>query len=106
MPPASSLARAATSSAFSSIRSHTSAATTPCASHSVAASSSHWPSLSPAVAKRRFNGKFRGECLNQNWFTSLEDAKTKIEWWWVDYNERPHSALGNLSPEEFVETIT
>ncbi len=25
-----------------------------------------------------FNGKFRDECLNENWFTSLEDAKTKI----------------------------
>ena len=54
-----------------------------------------------------FNGKFREECLNENWFTSLEDAKTKIERWRLDYNRvRPHSALGNLSSEEFVEAIT
>lgn len=50
-----------------------------------------------------FNGKFRDECLNENWFTSLRDAQEKIEAWRKDYNcERPHSSLGNLSPEEFV----
>jgi hypothetical protein len=26
-----------------------------------------------------FNGKFRYECLNVNWFLSLEDAAKKIE---------------------------
>ena len=52
-----------------------------------------------------FNGKFREECLNENWFTSLEDAKTKIERWRVDYNEiRPHSALGQLPPAEYART--
>ena len=50
-----------------------------------------------------FNGKFRDECLNENWFTSLKDAQEKIEAWRKEYNcERPHSSLGNLSPEEFV----
>ena len=49
-----------------------------------------------------FNGKFRDECLNENWFTSTEDAKGKIEAWRLDYNrERPHSSLGNQTPEEF-----
>ena len=49
-----------------------------------------------------FNGKFRDECLNENWFTSMEDAKRKIEFWRLDYNrERPHSALENQTPEEF-----
>ena len=33
-----------------------------------------------------FNGKFRDECLNQNWHTSLEDARRIIETWRVDYN--------------------
>jgi len=38
-----------------------------------------------------FNGKFRDECLNQNWHTSLEDARRTIEAWRVDYNTvRPH----------------
>lgn len=49
-----------------------------------------------------FNGKFRDECLNENWFTSLEVAKETIERWRVDYNRyRPHSSLGGLTPEEF-----
>jgi len=49
-----------------------------------------------------FNGRFRQECLNENWFLSLEDAEEKVESWRRHYNgERPHSALGNLSPREF-----
>lgn len=49
-----------------------------------------------------FNGKFRDECLNQNWFTSLADAKGKIDLWRWDYNnQRPHSALKNKTPVEF-----
>jgi putative transposase len=49
-----------------------------------------------------FNGKLRDECLNENWFTDLDDAREKIEQWRSTYNEeRPHSTLGNLSPAEF-----
>lgn len=49
-----------------------------------------------------FNGRLRAECLNENWFLSLVDAKEKIESWRRHYNtERPHSALGSLAPEEF-----
>ena len=49
-----------------------------------------------------FNGSFRDECLNMNWFMSLEDAREKIERWRRDYNEfRPHSALTYLTPVEF-----
>jgi putative transposase len=41
-----------------------------------------------------FNARFREECLNQHWFVSLEEARTTIEAWRVDYNtERPHTAL-------------
>ena len=51
-----------------------------------------------------FNGSFRDECLNVNWFLSLEDARDKIEKWRVEYNEfRPHSSLGDKSPSEFIE---
>jgi putative transposase len=51
-----------------------------------------------------FNGKFRDECLNQNWFTCLADAKYKIETWRWDYNnQRPHSALNQMTPIEFAE---
>lgn len=49
-----------------------------------------------------FNGKLRDECLNENWFVSLTDAREKIAAWRIDYNtERPHSALGYRSPEQF-----
>ena len=52
-----------------------------------------------------FNGSFRDECLNINWFLSLDDARRKIESWQKDYNEfRPHSALGNKTPNEFALT--
>ncbi|TSA00261.1 MAG: transposase [Deltaproteobacteria bacterium] len=41
-----------------------------------------------------FNGRLRQECLEENLFTSLEDAKMKIEAWRKDYNEhRPHSSI-------------
>jgi putative transposase len=53
-----------------------------------------------------FNGKFRDECLNQSWFTDIADAREQIELWRNDYNQvRPHSALGNLSPIEYVKQL-
>jgi putative transposase len=52
-----------------------------------------------------FNGRLRDECLNAHWFTSLSDARRKIEGWRQDYNEqRPHSSLNYLSPAEFART--
>jgi putative transposase len=49
-----------------------------------------------------FNGSFRDECLNTNWFLSLEDAREKIESWRREYNEwRPHSSLDNLTPVHY-----
>ena len=45
------------------------------------------------------NGKFRAECLNAHWFTSIEEMRRICEDWRRDYNEvRPHSALGNKPP--------
>ena len=53
-----------------------------------------------------FNGKFRDECLNQNWFVSLNDARRIIEAWRVDYHTvRPHSSLGYRTPAEFAAEI-
>lgn len=50
-----------------------------------------------------FNSPFRQECLNQHWFLSFDDAKIKIEVCRRKYNsQRTHSALGNVTPEEFV----
>jgi putative transposase len=51
-----------------------------------------------------FNGTFRDECLNVNWFLSMEDAREKIEKSREEYNMfRPHSALGDLTPRQFVD---
>ncbi|SFC34475.1 Integrase core domain-containing protein [Zunongwangia mangrovi] len=51
-----------------------------------------------------FNGSFRDECLNTNWFFSLEDAQEKFDIWREDYNGfRPHSSLGDMSPNEYIE---
>lgn len=53
-----------------------------------------------------FNGKLRDECLNETLFTTLAEAKETLKYWKDDYNqERPHSALGNLTPLEFAEKI-
>ena len=50
----------------------------------------------------RFNGSLRDECLNVNWFLSLEDACEKIEEWRQDYNRfRPHSSLNDMTPADF-----
>lgn len=49
-----------------------------------------------------FNGRFRDECLNANWFRNLFDARRRITSWRNDYNRsRPHSALQYRTPEEF-----
>jgi putative transposase len=49
-----------------------------------------------------FNGKFRDECLNDHWFTTLHQARTEIAIWRIDYNEvRPHSSLGRIPPAQF-----
>jgi putative transposase len=40
-----------------------------------------------------FNGRLRDECLNENWFADLPEARSTIGAWRIDYNEvRPHSA--------------
>lgn len=51
-----------------------------------------------------FNGKFRDECLNENWFVSLADAQRIIEVWRRDYNNvRPHRSLKQKTPFEFLQ---
>jgi len=49
-----------------------------------------------------FNGRLRDECLNDEIFLTMEDAKHKLKRWRNDYNQnRPHSSLGNLTPSEY-----
>ncbi len=53
-----------------------------------------------------FNGRFRDECLNEHEFTTLAEARAIIEEWRLDYNvSRPHRALQNRTPEEFVREL-
>ena len=53
-----------------------------------------------------FNGRFRDEFLNENWFVDLRDAIDKAEAWRNDFNEvRPHSSLGYLTPNEFATKV-
>ncbi len=53
-----------------------------------------------------FNGKLRDECLDANWFASLQEAREIIESWRKDYNEtRPHSSLGNLALAQYVARL-
>jgi len=50
-----------------------------------------------------FNGRLRDECLNVEAFFDLSDVREKLMRWQLDYNQvRPHSALGDRSPAEFV----
>lgn len=49
-----------------------------------------------------FNATLRRDCLNDNWFTSLAEARRIIEEWRMHYNGvRPHSSLRDMTPEEF-----
>ncbi len=51
-----------------------------------------------------FIGRLRDECLNTNWFLSIRHARELIENWRKDYNTvRPHSSLGGLAPQAFME---
>jgi putative transposase len=51
-----------------------------------------------------FNGRLRDELLNETLFTSLAQARVVLAAWKDDYNMvRPHSALGNLTPAEYVD---
>ena len=49
-----------------------------------------------------FNGRLRDECLNEHWFMNMAHARSVIERWRLEYNtERPHSALGYLTPAQY-----
>jgi putative transposase len=51
-----------------------------------------------------FNARFRDECLNEEVFGSLVEARAVIEHWRRDYNTiRPHSAHGGLAPAKVRE---
>jgi transposase InsO family protein len=54
-----------------------------------------------------FNGRMRDELLNETLFFDLDDARTKLAAWVRDYNDqRPHSALGYITPAAYAATFT
>jgi len=54
-----------------------------------------------------FHDKFRDECLQREWFSSLLDAQVVIEDWRLHYNtQRPHSSLKYKTPAEFAAQFT
>jgi transposase InsO family protein len=54
-----------------------------------------------------FNGRFRDECLNEHWFTSLAPAQVVIETWRRGYHEeRPKKGLAGLTPAAYARQLT
>jgi putative transposase len=50
----------------------------------------------------RLNGTLRTECLNLEWFASIEDLDNKLQQWAMTYNDRrPHSAIKYLTPTQY-----
>jgi len=52
----------------------------------------------------RFNGSYRREILNAYFFNSIDEVREITQSWLWHYNAtRPHEALNNLTPFEFIE---
>ena len=55
----------------------------------------------------RLNRTYREELLDQHLFASLDDVREATYWWMIEYNEeRPHDALGDLTPLEARAKLT
>ena len=53
-----------------------------------------------------FNGRFRDEHLNENWFVSVKQAQEAAEEWQEDYNAvRPHTSLKKRTPLEYASLV-
>lgn len=52
----------------------------------------------------RLNGTQRRECLNLKYFKTIQEVQTDLDKWWNDYNfDRPHSSLGYMTPQQFID---
>jgi len=52
-----------------------------------------------------FNGRLRDELLNEHSFPTIFHARSAIEAWRFDYNQRrPHTTLGGMTPVEFLKS--
>ena len=54
-----------------------------------------------------FNAKVRAECIDQNWFLTLDDSRSKCEAYQREKNEdQPYSSIGKNIPMEFINSIS
>ena len=54
-----------------------------------------------------FNGRMRDELLNDTIFYDLDHARSVMARWVASYNQqRPHSALGYLTPAAYAANLT
>lgn len=52
----------------------------------------------------RLNGTQRKECLNLKYFNTVKEVQQDLDAWWNSYNfDRPHSSLGYLTPQQFID---
>jgi len=52
-----------------------------------------------------FNGRLRDELLNEHSFPTIFHARSAIDAWRFDYNQRrPHTTLGGMTPVEFLKS--
>ncbi len=52
------------------------------------------------------NGKIRDECLNENWFENIAQARNILADWQTDYNNvRPHSSLNYKTPSQVAKVL-
>jgi putative transposase len=71
-----------------------------------------WHYIAPGKSQQNgfsesFNGKLRDEPLNETMFSSLSDARAKLEAWRRDFNEvRCHSSLGYLTPANYAPALS
>jgi len=62
------------------------------------------PNLNAYV--KSFSGRFRDECLNDEWFTSMLHAKAVCRAWTPEYNEeKPKKGLGGLMPAAYAKQL-
>ena len=65
----------------------------------------NWHYIAPGKPQQNgfvesFIGRLRDECLNEEVFVTLAEARAAVERWRHDYNHvRPHSAHGGLTPD-------